>query len=1018
MDHDKQLQQLTSSRVHLEPIERFCELHSNKQAIMMNIKMTMMMKSQTRGSLHKNIVQAKVVILFILISCHKTIDSTELFNHKTQIQLANSTSATIHLNHSLNRNQTSLTEHGGNEPLKPLDSSLVVDNIDRSPPTTTSNAKISTIDDYLIQFRNIFRLVFDHFDQIILLNHLESRSSPFRRLNKVDGRTRYAPLLYVNRNKRDINKEDVELVNQMNDSAQQLVRPVYSSSINETHMKIISKPPGNGGYRTTLSVNPPYEEQPISTIKPKISAVNNLRTGKARRRRVTSTDQSNEIRTNKRQQPLVTMPPGLSDQTTDGGETSSEENLPILANDDQPVTSLDGVTLDGTTMVPGHSSVMDQPAVYNNNEQHETLNTSPIDHNIAQTDSVGGISNQVVDSDLSTKRPANHKRAYERSNNNIINKRRLANLMSDRLHQATQLDSHQVPPPPPPEQSPTKAISDDNNGNEYQDDQFNLATSTPQVGDQHILDQASNSSNSRFRNSLELLNEQRRLSQLIRLSESILADKQAQRQQQKLINTHQPSLLANQQVGEDLVNFDEQQMRLQSNHANMIPYVPINDILLTNPNNQNLNPALVDPTDSFANLMVQTRDKNASILNKSSHYQPTNQMYILTAPMASNNLPNAQYLFSTNNKQPIISSTRNQLEENFYKGNTFTEKANQRPLKPITGFWPKLQQQNFTNGKQVTSTNRKLHASGSRHYANIVSANPYDTIASTNQVDPQTGYVSPQQNLPNGDMFGLVRTATSEQLVNHQHGHSYLPLAYSNLATGNRIVNGHPIITPNILTHNKHVKTLNNIPTVYLPISAQSSLATVPFNPLTNRFGSARPSQLPTKRHMTSGTVKRLTKMTGSVYDEPGSQPPAGSVTASATSDPIWSDTQNQEDDYQQSPQTIQITAVPNGLVGNGFGALNGWNNGWNGWGGPWNGRQVLLVNRQPTAASDWRSWALPIAVVLALPLVLGALFVPLFLKSVMFLIQILQMLGLLMPPHQLASHLTGQLSNSHGSSG
>lgn len=135
-------------------------------------------------------------------------------------------------------------------------------------------------------------------------------------------------------------------------------------------------------------------------------------------------------------------------------------------------------------------------------------------------------------------------------------------------------------------------------------------------------------------------------------------------------------------------------------------------------------------------------------------------------------------------------------------------------------------------------------------------------------------------------------------------------------------------------------------------------------------------------------------------------------AAAAATADPMWSDTQNQEDDYQQAPQTIQITAVPNGgLINNGFNTFGG---GWNGWGGgPWNGRQVLLVNRQPT--SEWRNWILPVAAVLSLPLVLGSLLVPVFLKSVMFLIQILQMLGFLMPPAQLA----GQISSiNHSPSG
>lgn len=142
----------------------------------------------------------------------------------------------------------------------------------------------------------------------------------------------------------------------------------------------------------------------------------------------------------------------------------------------------------------------------------------------------------------------------------------------------------------------------------------------------------------------------------------------------------------------------------------------------------------------------------------------------------------------------------------------------------------------------------------------------------------------------------------------------------------------------------------------------------------------------------------------------------AASSSSSSTSDPMWSDSRHhQEDDYQQSPQTIQITAVPNGLATPlaGLNGLNGlgWN-GWNGFNGPWNGRQVLLVNRQPQVSGEWRQWLLPVAIVLALPLILGALFVPVLLKSVMFLIQILQMLGLLMPAGQLAGHLASSAHN------
>lgn len=143
----------------------------------------------------------------------------------------------------------------------------------------------------------------------------------------------------------------------------------------------------------------------------------------------------------------------------------------------------------------------------------------------------------------------------------------------------------------------------------------------------------------------------------------------------------------------------------------------------------------------------------------------------------------------------------------------------------------------------------------------------------------------------------------------------------------------------------------------------------------------------------------------------------SASSSSSATSDPMWPDSRQQNDDeYQQAPQTIQITAVPNGLAplnGMNLAGVGGWNGGWNGaLNGGWNGRQVLLVNRQPQVAGEWRQWLLPVAMVLAMPLILGALFVPVLLKSVMFLIQILQMLGLLMPPAQLAGHFVSSAHN------
>lgn len=126
-------------------------------------------------------------------------------------------------------------------------------------------------------------------------------------------------------------------------------------------------------------------------------------------------------------------------------------------------------------------------------------------------------------------------------------------------------------------------------------------------------------------------------------------------------------------------------------------------------------------------------------------------------------------------------------------------------------------------------------------------------------------------------------------------------------------------------------------------------------------------------------------------------------------------------------PQTIQITAVPNvgyaaqaggplvrlnnlyGLNNVGY-QVNGFNNGFQ---NPWQngftdifGRQVVMVTPNAERRQvDWSFWIWPIIAVISLPLVLGALFVPVFLKTIVILIQLLQSLGLLLP-------ITSALSN------
>lgn len=144
---------------------------------------------------------------------------------------------------------------------------------------------------------------------------------------------------------------------------------------------------------------------------------------------------------------------------------------------------------------------------------------------------------------------------------------------------------------------------------------------------------------------------------------------------------------------------------------------------------------------------------------------------------------------------------------------------------------------------------------------------------------------------------------------------------------------------------------------------------------------------------------------------------------------------QPSKNDLLNLPQTIQITAIPNnglnllqnagiqlqgnalglangnGLVGtsglfglNGGGLLN------NGFLDPF-GRQVVMLNAERRQI-DWSFWIWPLLVVIALPLVLGALFVPVFLKTIIILIQVLQSLGLLLP---ITNALNQQIAQASG---
>jgi len=146
----------------------------------------------------------------------------------------------------------------------------------------------------------------------------------------------------------------------------------------------------------------------------------------------------------------------------------------------------------------------------------------------------------------------------------------------------------------------------------------------------------------------------------------------------------------------------------------------------------------------------------------------------------------------------------------------------------------------------------------------------------------------------------------------------------------------------------------------------------------------------------------------------------------------VSSTNQYQNADLLNQPQTIQITALPNGATGsslirisglpvaNGVAPLNQLQpiNGFgNGLGLDPFGRQLFMVGQTNQQAErrqvDWSIWIWPIVAAITLPIILAALFVPIFLKTIVVLIQILQSLGLLLP---LASALGQNLAQATGS--
>lgn len=381
---------------------------------------------------------------------------------------------------------------------------------------------------------------------------------------------------------------------------------------------------------------------------------------------------------------------------------------------------------------------------------------------------------------------------------------------------------------------------------------------------------------------------------------------------------------------------------------------------------------------------------------------------------------------TTQNQQPIIRQIltpepNSHIENSFYNSNTnvINNAMKQHNKRASYEKYPAMPTSVVQSQTSLTSAPiSKLRASASipnlayttgnipYYYKKSPITNPLDDPQYTNTI---AAIGSPGQN----QIIGFIKAAGPISPSLSQHG-SQVPIRKRSppyqLSANN---NQQPILgemklptvnTPAIVFSQQQQQPYNLLSSIQPYLSTQSTRYTKPIYNYTPQKSL---------QHRISRIGQLANSSGGSQYaEEPNAQ---SSITSAATSEPMWSDTQNQEDEYQQAPQTIQITAVPNGgFVGNGL-VGNGWNgwNGWNGVGGPWNGRQVLLVNRQPQVGSEWRQWILPVAAVLSLPLILGALFVPVFLKSVMFLIQILQMLGLLMPPASLANHLA---SSSHSS--
>lgn len=769
-----------------------------------------------------------------------------------------------------------------------------------------------------------------------------------------------------------------------------------------------------------------------------------------------------------RRHPATTSPMGLAEMVgvDEGPEVTSPSPSEVSFEDPTPIDgNVDSNSQAQSNGGGGNANNFDDNNVnYDTNKETKSSNENNIDHQIDE------LRGEVAASELNG---LNKSKSRRKSQNLTLDPTSPTagpsnSLTVDTPSSIMLTSTKRIPPP---EHNPFKSnktppafeLMDDDRPQVISD-----GAAVPQVGDQSILDNDTNNlidngsgnkrtaSNNVNINEEQLLRDQIRLNNLIKDYENELANKGAALQPRPQSRVKRPSKTRN-NLYEDHYNLDpsvNEDLGLQPKLVQMAEYPRTRaPYVATGGNIDNLYSYQPEPQVGY----TTTRDQRNFTLPRVVRINPYPPQATGGSNPASTLTPRA----TQTNIHPLTKQRQDythQLEENFYNINypdqsTFRNQQQQQPLvaplhlqmsspplPPPASLSAQINEQD-RNGSSlvigaiapVKQSRSKLKASASRQTPNF--ANPSSRFIYNQQLDgyslmPNTlsGSTNGAQN--NG-FFGILKAVT--------------PGPAASALVANHQALQQPVRRTAALWTNQQQAYANSMPSLptaaYIipsstqPLSGYGGFNGQPPSSVWSQYQRAQAlhSAAPIKRQMmgSSSATHLNYRMGGSARygSQLGFDEPSGSQSSSpATADPMWASSQHhqqqqhqatsQEDEYQQAPQTIQITAVPNGLGGfNGLNGVNGWAGGlggWNGWGNnPWNGRQVLLVNRQPQANSEWRQWALPIAIILALPLILGALFVPVFLKSVMFLIQILQMLGLLMPPGQLAGHLAASAHNA-----